>query len=475
MNKECYMILAGKNTTVDGRIISGHNNDLQGQHAAQYEILPHAEHNENEEVVLPSGLRIPQPLETQKCLILKTWRGYTEGDAVAINENQVAIAGGVDLGCDRNEWAKKNDPLVPMGVSGAVRYIALQQSKTARECVEKIGKYYSTYGISYPCGVGVADKNEAWYIEAGGGHCWMAVRVPDDCYFVQGNGYRLKGIDVSDRENVILSPDLLDFVKKGKPSAYVNGKLNFAEIFGGAMFARADMKFFNNRRLWGCIRKLSPSLHFGADETNFPVFIKPDHDITSKILMDVLRDNYQGTEYYVFSEDGSILKERSICVPSCVHSAVIELRDGIPNEIGGVLWGALASPGTSPFIPYYLGSTGIYEPYTIGGPEYDEKSAFWRYRSLSNLAMFRYRDIAPIIKSKWEKLEQEIFMTMPVIENNAKQIYDNDDKLANNMLTLYSNAFATEAYVQAKKVESETQTYIAKHLHLAFSREGLEW
>ena len=112
-------------------------------------------------------------------------------DAVAVNEHQVAVAGGVDLGYDRSAEAEDLDPLKPRGISGATRYIALQRSRTARECVEWIGRIYNECGISYTCGVGIADTRESWYIEAGGGSCWLAVRVPDDAYMVQSNGYRM--------------------------------------------------------------------------------------------------------------------------------------------------------------------------------------------------------------------------------------------------------------------------------------------
>lgn len=475
MNKECYMLLAGKNATYNGSMLSGHNNDLQGHHAAQFELLKRAKHLENDFIKLPSGLEIPLPEETQKCLILKTWRGYAEGDAVAVNEYQVAIAGGVDLGYDRNQTAKKLDPLIPNGVSGAVRYIALQQSRTAKECVEKIGSYYSTYGISYPCGVGVVDTNEAWYIEVGGGKNWIAVRVPDDCYLTQANSYRISEVDVEDKSNVICSPGLIDFLVSNDIWTSSRGKFNFAKTFGGAMQKNADFRYFNSRRIWGCLRKLSPSMNFDPDAIDFPMFVRPDKKLTPESLMDVLRDSYDDTIYYLFSDDGTILPERSICVPSCVHSDVIELRGWLPPDIGAVIWGALASPGTSPYIPYYFGTTDIFTPYAIGGPTYDNVSAFWKLRSLSNLAMFKYKDIAPIIQKRWAMFEENINKTKLTMETVAIEKYKEDPLTACNLLSNYSNCFASESYGISQELESEVQTYIAQHVHLIFSKPGLDW
>ncbi|WP_276956653.1 hypothetical protein [Jonquetella anthropi] len=79
----CYMILAGKKACEGSAIFAGHNNDLQGNQGSLYELLP--EGREEQKISLPSGASIVLPPNTLACLILKTWRGYMEGDAVAIN------------------------------------------------------------------------------------------------------------------------------------------------------------------------------------------------------------------------------------------------------------------------------------------------------------------------------------------------------------------------------------------------------
>jgi len=162
-------------------------------------------------VAFPSGLEIPQVAETFEWMVMRIADGYEEGDAVAINEWQVAIAGGVALERDRNNRARRVDPLIKTGLTGGVRYVALQRAKTARECVSIVGELYSTYGVTYPSGFGVADADEIWYIESGGGRTWAAVRIPDDQYWVQANGYRIGKIDVAYTANVIVSDGLLEF------------------------------------------------------------------------------------------------------------------------------------------------------------------------------------------------------------------------------------------------------------------------
>ncbi len=467
------MILAGRNATADGTMLCGHNNDLQGHNAALYELLPHMVHT-NRTIELPSGLRLPQPEETAACLILRTWRGYVEGDAVAINEHQVAIAGGVDLANDRNDAVRAADPLVPEGVSGAVRYLALQQSATARECVERIGDYYATYGISYPCGVGVVDTDEAWYIEAGGGRSWVAVRVPDDCYLAQANGYRIGEIDPDDNANCIHSPGLFDFCaanglwESGKP-------FHFARIFGGRMRQNPKLTYFNTRRVWGALRLLNPSASFDPDAAEYPLFIKPERKLTVPDLMTVLRDHYAGTPYDAFPEGGGYGKDRPICVPSCVHSDVIELRKNLPAAIGAVLWGALASPAMSPYLPFYFGIKRLPAAYLKGDTRFSPDSAFWRYRALSNLSLADFRQFSPPLRRRWRDFEEEIFSARAVLEDAARSCYAKAPSMAGELLTAFTNELAHGALQLCAALEEELHARVAENIHLAFSEPELGW
>ncbi len=45
---ECFMILAGKNATIDGSVLLAHNNDLTGTEASLLEKHPRERHDANE-------------------------------------------------------------------------------------------------------------------------------------------------------------------------------------------------------------------------------------------------------------------------------------------------------------------------------------------------------------------------------------------------------------------------------------------
>lgn len=470
----CYMILTGRNATEEGHTLCAHNNDLQGHHAALFEFLPARHHERGSTIAVSKHLTLPQVPETYACSILKVWRGYMEGDAVAVNEHQVAVAGGVDLGHDRSAEAEVLDPLNPKGISGATRYIALQRSRTARECVEWIGRLYNECGISYTCGVGIADTRESWYIEAGGGSCWLAVRVPDDAYMVQSNGYRIGAFDPTDTENVICSPGLVERLKKSKRARTEEG-FDFAGVFGGRMREVKGIEYLNARRLWGALRRFNPSTNFDPLSQSFPLFVRPEKKLRVQDLMGALRDRFEGTEYDAFPAEGGFGNHRPIGVPSCVHSNVIELRSGMPADVGAVLWGLLGSPHTSPYIPLHLGVKTLPTPYMTASPECDAHCAFWAFRKLTNLVMVNFRELFPLVSAEWQALEEEAFSLKPSLEETVLKTWKSDPGQARHMLGLFADSFARRALEKADVLAERLNTEAARGLHRHFSHESLSW
>lgn len=57
---ECFLILAGKDTTSDGSVLLAHNNDLTGTEASLIEKYPRLKHKQGEYISFPSGLKIPE-------------------------------------------------------------------------------------------------------------------------------------------------------------------------------------------------------------------------------------------------------------------------------------------------------------------------------------------------------------------------------------------------------------------------------
>jgi dipeptidase len=458
----CTMILAGKDATGDGSVLLAHNNDLPDTIASLIRIIPGQKHEPGEMILFKNGLKIPQAAQTFRMLMMNCYYGFSEGDAVAINEYQVAIAGGVALKGDQNREAQEADPLIKTGVSGYIRYIALQRSRTARECVEIIGKIYSTYGISYPSGVGVADPNEVWYMEAGGGKCWAAQRVPNDAYLAVANGYRIGAVDFEDKKNFIYPPYLKKFaIEKGLWET--NQKVfDFAKIFGGKK--QTENNHYNARRVWRAQHLLTPSLEQDPDAFTHPVMLKAGKKITISRLIGILRDYYKETPYDVSKnisrQPGS--KERAIGVFHTVHTDVIQLRSNMPPEIGAVIWGGVSSSLTTPYIPYYLGIKEIPSPYGAAGPQFDNNSAFWHFRTLTTLLELGFYTLIKEILPVWETMEGRLLSLQEPVEKTALELYKNDKEAARDFLTFYTYGLSLKALQMAKELNKKIKSHFAK-------------
>jgi len=465
----CTMVLVGKKASVDGSVLLAHNNDLPGNIAAMIQVIPARQHGQVEMISFRNGLQIPQAARTFRMLIMNCYYGFSEGDAVAVNEYQVAIAGGVALKKDRNAKAEAADPLVGQGVTGYIRYIALQRSRTARECVEWLGKMYSKYGIAYPSGVGVADPDEVWYMEAGGGRCWVARRIPDNSYMAIANGYRIGKVDFKDKKNFIFPPYLKKLVTKKGLWHPEQGAFNFAKTFGRKL--RNENNYYNTRRVWRVQNLLTPSRKQDPGALFYPEMLKPDKEVTIQQLITILRDHYQGTPFDIAKEAPAVAqekdtKERIIGVPNTVHTDVIQLRKWLPADIGAVMWAGLAAAPTTVYIPYYQGIKEVPVQFQTGGPKYDEQSAFWIFRNLSILVWPHYEQLIDSVLPVWQGVEEKLFSMQENVDRAALECYKKGSATpkdaARDFLTFYSNGLALKILDTAKQLACKLKTRIAK-------------
>lgn len=444
----CTLVLVGKKATADGSVLSGHNNDLPGNVASLIDIVPGRQHRVGDMIRLGNGLLIPQVPETFRMLVMQCYYGFAEGDAVAINQFGVSIAGGESLKEDRNETARAIDPLIPGGVSGHIRYIALQRAKTARQCVEIIGAMYSRYGISYPSAVGVADTKEAWYMEAAGGRLWAAVRVPDDCYLAAANGFRIKTINFADTKNTIVPSYLKQ--KLQEKGLMTEGQLTFpfAATFGGGSVATKPK--YNSRRIWRIQQLFTPSKKQNPDAPSFPMFTKPDSPIDLPKMANVLRDHYQNTPW----DTTKNCRERPIGYFDTVHTDMIQLRADMPVEIGAVMWAGVGTSLATPYTPYYLGVREIPLPYRTAGRQPDKASAYWNFRELADWLQKDFAGRESMVRNRWESLEYKIFPLQPEVERCALSIHRLDPGKTRDYLTIYCGGLAWEALQSARDLQA---------------------
>jgi len=401
VEQECFMILVGRDASDDGSVLLAHNNDLSGVEPSHLVKFPREIHTSQDSIGFPSGLKIPQAENTFGWMTLKILEGYAEGDAVAINEYGVAIAGGVALKRDRNSHAAIADPLVKDGVSGGIRYIALQRSQTARQCVKMLGEFYTKYGVTYPSGVGIADTNEIWYIESGGGYQWAAVKVPDSCYWPQANGYRIGYVNSMDTMNYYCSPGLTEFCASKDLWDPDSAKFDFAKAFGGGRREVNEKPYYDTRRIWRCIDLLNPSIRFKPGLDEYPEYIVPDEKISLSNCFDILRDRYEDTRFEYNVDDAGKNGERPIASWNAVHTDVISLVPGMVIENSSVMWVGIGPPLVTTYIPFRLGTPVIPSGFSETSFQPDS-SAFWVYKHLADKARSNKKLLKEISKERNE-------------------------------------------------------------------------
>jgi dipeptidase len=127
------------------------------------------------------------------------------------------------------------------------------------------------------------------------------------------------------------------------------------------------------------------------------------------------------------------------------YGMVLQLRDWLPNEIGGVYWVYLDNPYFSPYVPIYAGNLSIHDTYKTYNPnKYDEKSARWAIDFVDNLANLKFQPIAEDVRAVRIPFENEIFKNQKAIEDKALKLYKKKPKAAQEFLTKYSNSLMND-------------------------------
>lgn len=452
----CTFLIAGKEATQDGSILIARNEDLEGGWAKHIVINPVTEYEKGDTITSKNGFVWELPEKTLKYVsvqdCLPTYGIYHE---CAINSEQVAVS--ATTTAHQNERAKEADPLIEEGIGeNIITTLVAQEAKSALEGVQMVGRMVETRGASESFGMAIGDPKEVWLLEVGGGHHWVAVKVPDDSYFVGANALRIGEVNLADTENYLGSADLIDFAIEHQLYDPDCGEpFHFAKAYGTA----AAYQVRNYRRVWGGLNYFTPSAHWNPETKIHPLFNKPDKKISLEEAMNLMRYHYQNTEYDSIQKNPD---ERGIGTFSTIESHVLQIRDWLPDELGGVQWIALSTPLASPFIPYYVGIEELPAIYQDGSDQYDDQSAYWAFRTLGILSALDFEGKGQEILAHWQNFEEQQLIRQPYLEKNVQQLLENDKhEIAIDMLNQYSNGQCLIALHQAYQYKRDYFTQMS--------------
>lgn len=368
---------------------------------------------------------------------------------------------------------------------GSLIYVTLQRARTAREAIQVMTDLVKNYGY-YSSGesFSIADKNEAWIMEMIGkgpgnkGAVWVAIRIPDDCISGHANQARIHEIPFKDKENCLYSPDVVSFARE---KGYFKGKeadFSFANAYCPADFSGLRGC---DARVWSFFRKYDKSMDSylpylkGQSEKPMPLYIKPNQELSVQDVQNGMRDHFEGTEFCMtedagagsykvpyrwrpmtFKVDGQeYTNERAIATQQTGFVIVPQMRNWLPDAVGGVLWFGVDDANTAVFVPMYCSITAVPECFRVGNGsmlEFSWTSAFWIHNWVANMAYNKYSFMIEDIRPVQHELENGFYTMLPAIDNAAKQMYDKDPQEAVKFLTWYSGSEAERSTARWKKL-----------------------
>ena len=361
----------------------------------------------------------------------------------------------------------------------------------------------------------IGDTKEVWVFEVFGvgegwkrdsgkpGAIWAAQRVPDDHVVMIPNYSIIREIDPDDTANFMVSENYLrEAVDRGfydpasgRPFVWQEAYSPLTAEYATGRFWLFHTTFAPNLREWpdralhgDPYKALNQYFQTVEPLSIYPFSIQPETKIGVRDIMAFQRSVFEDTIYDMSAqpqwlvpgrdENGDLSGEfvqsplatpfpgrdlrellkltyRRPVARHRGHSGMIaQLRDWLPDPVGGVYWIFLDNPYVGPYVPMYAGNLSTHESYQVYDPEqYDERSARWAFDFVDNLLNLKVQDGIEDVRAAREPFEEGIFEDMKEAETKALELYEDDPAAAREYLTGFSNGLmkqATELYVELR-------------------------
>ncbi|MDO5760015.1 MAG: C69 family dipeptidase [Bacteroidota bacterium] len=505
----CTSIMVGKKASEDGSVMTSHTCD--SWYRTWMIMQPSKDWKENDSVAIYDGrMHTQSPMDSTKMYLkgkipqVKHTFKFLDSAYPCLNEKQLALGettiSGRDTLINSNGLFKIEE----------LQRIVLERCSTARQAIELIGDLVKKYGYADAgeC-LTIADKKEVWIFEIFGegkdkiGGVWAAQRIPDDEIAVSANISRISQIK-EDKNTFLHSSNMYEVAKRLN---LWDGKEEFCfwKVFTGGNYF-GEKKNYSTREFF-IMSELAPSQNLSDTVENLPLSIRPDKKVSATQIMRLLASYYEGTEHnlsgkhlipnpkrkdkegnivetepdsivspfsnpwmrpdeinmYYAMGDSSMKNIRTVSVPWCAYSTVIQLRDWLPDEIGGVAWICLDNPGESPRFPIFAGTDKLPQMLQICGQHtFREDAALWHYRQANRLATVRWGRFRTTLEKARDYFTAKGQREMPYVEATYQKLLQEDPQQAQEMLDGYVGDFFGATIVKwdelARKFWRETWT-----------------
>ena len=480
---KCTVVIVAKEASTDGSVISTHTDDCgvcdwtfrrvqPADHEPgskrkiywfqQFGTTPPAQ-GRNWDVLEDNfnGLEIDQVPHTY---------GYIHGMFGYMNDNQVAI-GESTIGCRRQ---LRNNTSAPKMDITMLTLLAMERATTAREAIQIMGDLAVKYGYGHTDSgemLAVSDPDEVWIFEivpvgplwvpdsGMPGAVWCAQRVPDDHVSVCPNESRIGEINLKKKDYYMASENVTSLAEEmglwdPKSKEPFSWKHAYSPTEASALSSNGS-----RGRLWRFFDLVAPSKGFTPDTPNMdlPFSIKPDKKMSVADVFDILRDRFEGTPFdparglqggpfsnpnylpYGFQVDGKRYNtSRPIGMNRSEYTVVTQVRDWLPNPIGGIVWIGLGALDTDCFMPFYNGVHDVPESFKFGDHwEFDRRSARWAFDYVDFHTQVMYSYARQDVQKAQDLYETSMVAEIPVIDNRAKALFEESPEKARAYLDLF--------------------------------------
>ncbi len=498
--RACTIIAVGKEASADGSVFISHT-DCGAD--CRIRVVPGQSFEKGSMAEVYWGIQdINRPLDDYGEVLgtipqVEETYTYFHSAYPHMNEHQLAIA---ESTTSQREAMKVDRSVCKqiMTVEQA-QVFALQRCKTSAEAVRLIGRLMSRYGFLPSCAgesetLVIGDPGEIWVFEVFSvgndwnpdsgepGAVWAAKRIPDDHALVVANWSILKEIDENDPENFLYSSNYKSYAaEQGWYDPDGSKPFIWQEVYA------PTPREWATSRLWLFYSTYAPSyadwprrsledghmmgynqyIQYVEPISMYPTSVKTEQKISLQDIMAFQRSTFEGTIYdktedydwYVPDGKGGMKKSplatpfptrdwrelldinnrRNVARPQGYYGMIAQLRDWLPDPIGGLYWVFLDNAYTSPYVPIYAGTREIAECYKNFDPTtYSRESAAWAIDFVDNLLYLKWQEMIQDVRAVRDPFEERLIKERDHIDAKALELYDKNPGKASDFLTEYT-------------------------------------
>ncbi|WP_407855219.1 C69 family dipeptidase [Enterococcus hailinensis] len=457
----CTTVLVGKKASIDGSTIISRNDDgHEALDPQRFVVVQPEEQPKNYQAVI-SGVKIALPDNPLRYTSMPN-SILTNGiwPAAGINSENVAMSATETI--TTNPRIQGIDPYVDGGIGEEdIVTLVLPYIHSAREGVERLGALLKEFGTYEPNGIAFSDKEEVWWLETIGGHHWAAVRIPDDAYVVAPNRMNIDTFDF-DSSDTLCSADLKDLIEENHLNPDFEG-YNLRHIFGSASIKDT---VYNNPRAWYGQKYFTPDAEHDMMDQDLPFICRANRKISIEDVKFVLSSHFENTKFDPYGDGTETEKTliRPIGINRNHNVHILQIRNGVADEIAGVHWLAYGANTFNTVVPFYANVNDTPACYKDATGTFDLNNMYWLSCATALLGDTDYNFYVDFRNT----FELEAMSAYHRIQNETDKAVA-DQKDVQKFLEAANEKLATESLTRQTKLFGDMVISGSEHMKLRYN------